>query len=297
MDILVTGSTGMIGSALMAPLTGAGHRVVRLLRAGRAGAEPTWDPARGRIDLTGAGPLDAAIHLAGENVAGGRWTAARKARIADSRLDGTRLLATALAERPRKPQVLISASAIGYYGDRGEELLPETAAPGEGFLAELTRDWEAATAPAAAAGIRVVCLRFGMVLGAGGGALRRMRRPFRWCLGGVIGSGRQYVSWVALDEVPRIVLHALSDGGLAGAVNVVTPNAVTNRQFTKTLGRVLHRPTLAHMPGWAARALFGEMAKPLLLASARAVPAVLTERGYAFEHPDLEGALRHIMGR
>ena len=297
MNVLVTGSSGMIGSAVVGFLGGRGCQVRRLVRSAPAGSDLLWDPQGGQIDLAGLGVVDAVVHLAGENIAGGRWTRARMARIADSRARGTRVLATALAELPLKPKVLMSASAVGYYGDRGDRLLAEAEPAGEGFLAGVVREWEAATAPAAEAGIRVVCLRLGVVLSSVGGALRRMLRPFRWCLGGVIGSGRQYWSWVTLDDAVRIVLHAIEHDSIAGAVNAVSPNPVTNREFTRTLGRVLRRPTVMRMPAFVARLAFGKMANALLLASARVVPKALTETGYAFQHPQLEGALRSILAR
>lgn len=297
MNVLVTGSSGMIGSALVGFLAERGHAVRRLVRSAPGKSDSLWDPRAGQIDTAGLGEMDAVVHLAGENIAGGRWTRARMARIAESRAKGTRALATALADLPRKPRVLVSASAVGYYGDRGDQRLEESDAAGEGFLAGVVRDWEAATAPAGEAGIRVVCLRFGVVLSRAGGALRRMLRPFRWCLGGVIGSGRQYWSWVTLDDAVRIVLHGMEHDSIAGPVNAVSPNPVTNREFTRTLGRVLRRPTVMRMPAFAARLAFGKMANDLLLASTRVVPNVLTETGYSFQYPQLEGALRSILGR
>ena len=296
MRVLVTGATGMIGSALAAYLTGREYEVVRLMRSGQCGTDCVWDPLQGRIELGGTGAIDAAVHLAGENIASGRWTAARKARIAGGGIRGTRLLAEALAELPVRPKVLISASAVGCYGDRGDQLLAESAGRGEGFLSRVVRDWEAATAPASDAGIRVVHLRLGMVLSAAGGALKKMLPAFRWCLGGVIGSGRQYVSWVSLDDVVRVVRYLLEAPAICGAVNAVAPEAVTNRELTMTLSRVLRRPAFAHMPAFVARLLFGQMADELLLSSTRAVPKALTDAGYCFQHRLLDGALRHILG-
>ena len=296
MKVLITGSSGLIGSALVRVLTERGCEVRRMVRSNPSPSDLLWDPMGERIDLTSLEAIDAVVNLAGENLASGRWTPARKALFADSRILGTRLLSSALSQLARKPRVLLSASGVGYYGDRGDQLLEETAGPGKGFLPDLARDWEAATAGASEAGIRVVLLRFGVVLSAAGGALAHMLPPSLLCLGGTIGSGRQYMSWIALDEVVRAMLHAMDNESISGPVNLVTPNAVTNRQSTRALGRALHRPTSAHMPAAVARMVFGEMADELLLASARAVPKVLTETGYSFQHPEIEPALREILG-
>jgi len=287
----------MVGSALAAFLAGRGCDVCRLVRSEPTGSDCLWDPARGRIELDNAGEIDAVVHLAGENIASGRWTKARKARIADSRIDGTNLLARALVEMPHRPELLISASAVGYYGHLDDEIVDETHPRGRGFLADVAGDWEAAASRAADAGVRVVFLRLGMVLNAAGGALGRMLGPFRWGLGGVIGSGRQYISWITLDDVLGIVARIIDDPGISGPVNAVSPNPVTNREFTKTLGRVLGRPTIARMPAFVARLLFGQMADELLLGGVRAEPNVLADAGYEFKHPKLEGALRGILER
>jgi uncharacterized protein (TIGR01777 family) len=250
------------------------------------------------VDPAGLEGFDAVLHLAGENVGSGRWTAARKAAIRDSRVDGTRLLCEALAVLARPPKTLVCASAIGIYGDRGEDALTEASPPGAGFLPGVCREWEAASGPASRKGIRVVALRIGMVLSPKGGALSRMLPLFRAGLGGVIGGGRQYVSWVALDDLPGIVLHALQCGDLSGPVNAVAPRPVTNREFTETLGRVLSRPTPLPVPAFALRlAVGGEMADALLLASARVVPKRLLDTGYSFRSPQLEPALRRLLGR
>ena len=301
MKVAVTGATGLIGSALVPFLLGGGHEVVALRRAsaGRRadGEAPSWDPETGALsDGVGDG-LDALVHLAGENIAGGRWNAARKARIRDSRVDGTRRLAEALACLPRPPHTLVAASAIGFYGDRGDEVLDESSAPGDDFLSEVGQAWEEAAAPAREAGIRVVHLRIGIVLTPAGGALGQMLLPFRMGVGGVIGSGRQYMSWVALDDVLGGILHALRTEGLAGAVNMVAPSPATNAEFTRALGRVLRRPTILPMPSFGARLAFGEMADALLLSSTRVDPARLRESGFSFGYPDLEDALRHLLGR
>jgi uncharacterized protein (TIGR01777 family) len=257
----------------------------------------SWDPAAGAIDSTGLVGVDAVVHLAGESIAGGRWTEARKRRIRDSRVSSTRLLARALAQLASPPRVLVAASATGYYGDRGAEVLREESAPGAGFLAGVCREWEAAAEPAARHGIRVVHLRIGLVLSRDGGALASLLTPFRLGAGGPVGSGAQYWSWITLDDLLGAILHALTTEALAGPVNAVAPNPVTNREFAKTLGRVLRRPALLPLPAFAARLVLGEMADALLLASARVVPARLQATGYAFRAPTLEGALRHELGR
>lgn len=299
MHILVTGSTGLIGSTLVSFLSTDGQQVTRLVRtAPRPGhAEVHWQPETGSIATPGLEGLDAVVHLAGENIAAGRWTAEKKASIRDSRVQGTHLLCDALAQLVNPPKVLVSASAIGYYGDRGAEVLREDSRPGRGFLADVCRAWEAATAPAAQRGIRVVNLRFGIVLSAAGGALAKMLLPFKMGVGGIIGSGQQYMSWIALDDVVGAIHHTLITDTLHGPVNAVAPNPVTNAVFTKTLGRVLWRPTLFPLPAFVARAAFGEMADALLLASTRVEPARLKDTHYAFRYPELEGALRHVLGK
>jgi hypothetical protein len=254
-----------------------------------------WDPDARYIDAAGLEGLDAVVHLAGEPIAGGRWTALRKARIRDSRVQGTRLLCEALSHTSRPPATLVCASAIGFYGNRGDEALTETSAGGQGFLAEVCRDWEAAAEPARQKGIRVVNSRFGVILSARGGALAKMTTPFKLGLGGVVGSGRQYMSCIALDDCVAAILHGLGTDGLRGPMNVVGPIAVTNYEFTKTLGRILRRPTVIPMPAIAARLAFGEMAEELLLSSTRVEPRKLQESGFQFKHADLESALRSAL--
>ena len=297
MNVLVSGSGGLIGSALAPALSGDGHLVRPLRRAPQAGADATsWNPDDGSFAAGALDGIDAVVHLAGENIAGGRWTAARKARIRDSRVDGTRRLCAALAALDTPPRVLVAASAIGFYGDRGDALLDESAAPGTGFLPEVSRSWETAAAPAREAGIRVAHLRIGIVLSPAGGALAQMLLPFKLGVGGVLGSGDQYMSWIALDDVVGIVRHALADESLSGPVNTVAPQAVTNREFTRALGKVLRRPTILPAPAFALRIALGEMADALLLASTRVDPAALRATTFEFQHPQLDGALRHVLG-
>lgn len=298
MKILVTGSSGLVGGALVPFLTTGGHQAVRLVRSAAKGEDAVrWDPGRGEIDADALEGLDAAVHLAGENIASGRWNEDTKRRIRDSRVKGTQLLAATLAARRQPPRVLVCASAIGYYGDRGGDVMTESSQAGTGFLADVCREWEAASQPAADAGIRVVCLRIGVVLSARGGALAKMLTPFKLGLGGVVGSGDQYMSWIALDDVVGAIHHCLMDETLRGPVNGVAPHPVTNREFTKTLGGVLSRPTIVPMPAFAVRLAFGEMGEELLLSSTRVEPRQLSASGYTFRFPELGEALRHLLGR
>jgi uncharacterized protein len=298
MHVAVTGSRGLVGSALVLFLTTGGHRVTRLVRGAPANSdEAAWDPAGGMADLSRLDGMDAVVHLAGENIAAGRWTPARKAEIRRSRVEGTRRLCEALAQLAHPPRVLASASAVGFYGDRGAEVVTEDRASGDGFLPDVCRDWEAATEPASRAGIRVVTLRFGMILSPAGGALRKMHLPFRLGIGGCVGDGQQFMSWIALDDAIGAIHHCLCGEQVRGPVNVAAPGPVTNADFTRTLARVLRRPAVILLPAFAARLLFGEMADALLLASTRVVPARLQASGYRFRFPDLESALRHLLGR
>ena len=298
MKILVSGSAGLVGSALVPSLAGDGFEVVRLVRARTAAAPGTiaWDPEGGWIDPGALEGFDGVVHLAGDNIASGRWSRAKKERIRRSRVEGTRLLSEALSRLSRPPRVLVCASAIGYYGSRGDEVLREESPPGNDFLAGVCREWEGAAEPAARRGIRAVHLRFGVILSATGGALARMLPPFRLGAGGIAGSGRQVLSWITLDDAVGAIRHALSTEALRGAVNAVAPGPVTNREFTRILGSVLRRPTLLPVPAFALRLAFGEMADALLLSSARVEPARLLAAGYRFRHPDLETALRHLLG-
>jgi len=295
--VVVTGSHGLIGSALVPALEAGGARVIPLVRAAgapRPGAL-SWDPSRGRLDPGGLEGVDAVVHLGGENIAAGRWTADRKTRIRRSRIEGTALLARTLAGPGTRPRVFVCASATGYYGDRGDEVLDEESPPGTGFLADVCREWEAAADPARAAGVRVVHLRTGTVLSRTGGALGQLLPVFRMGAGGPLGSGRQYMSWIALADAVAVIQHLLAHEEIAGPVNVVAPHPVTNREFTRALGRVLHRPTLVSVPAAALRMLFGELADSALLASARVEPVRLLRSGYAFRLPEIEGALRALV--
>ena len=295
MNVLMTGSSGTVGTALTTFLTSGGHQVRRLLRTPGSEANATWwNPVDGTFADGALDGIDAVVHLAGEGIAAGRWTEARKARIRDSRVIGTQRLSEALAKMEIFPKVLVAGSALGFYGDRGDELLDESASPGTGFLSDVCQSWEDATAPVRDRGVRVVNLRMGLVLRS---LLSQMLLPFRLGVGGVLGAGDQYMSWVDLDDVLRIALRLLTDESISGPVNAVSPNAVTNREFTKTLGRVIRRPTIFPMPAVAARLIFGEMADALLLASTRVDPAVLKTIGFEFEFPQLDGALRHVLGR
>jgi uncharacterized protein (TIGR01777 family) len=299
MKVLVSGSTGLIGSALVRNLSDEGYIVKRLVRpsSGIEGDAILWDPGKGTVDCNGLEGHDAIVHLAGENIAGSSWTPKRKALIRDSRIRGTELLCETLSRLARPPATLVCASAVGFYGNRGDELLREDSPPGEGFLSKVCREWEEATAEIARTTVRVVNLRIGMVLAAGGGALAKMLPAFRAGAGGRIGSGEQYISWIALPDLVGVIRHALSTDSLVGPVNAVTPNPLTNREFTKLLGRILKRPTVAVLPAFAARVLFGEMADELLLASSRVEPAKLLASDFRFRLPEAEGALRFLLGR
>jgi uncharacterized protein (TIGR01777 family) len=298
MKVLVTGATGLVGSELVPFLTAGGHEVYRLTRSNAVEANDiTWNPDAGELPKARLEGMDAVVHLAGENIAASRWNPVVKERLRHSRVDTTRFLCEALAQLQHPPKTLICASAIGYYGDRGSEILTESAAPGRGFLAEMCRDWEAACEPARQKGMRVVNLRIGVVLSPKGGGLAKMLTPFRMGVGGVIGSGRQYWSWISIDDVVGVIDHCLTSPQLSGAVNATAPSPVTNRDFTKTLGAVLRRPTVFPMPGFVAKIMLGEMAEDLLLGSARVMPNRLSESNYRFHHPTLEGSLRHLLGQ
>jgi uncharacterized protein (TIGR01777 family) len=293
--IAITGSSGLIGRRLVTALTAASHQVHPLVRRqpGPGTKEIAWQPDEGKIDASALEGLDAVIHLAGENIAAGRWTPERKQVIERSRVVSTRLLCETLAHLGKPPKVLVSASAVGYYGDRGSEPLNEDSMPGRGFLPQLCQRWESATEPASTAGIRVVRLRIGIVLAREGGALAKMIGPFKLGLGGKLGNGKQYMSWIAADDLVACMQHLLFASQLAGPVNAVAPSPVTNADFAATLGRVLKRPSFARVPALAIRARFGEMGECLLLASAKIQPSRLQADGFDFAYPTLEAALRH----
>ena len=295
MQVLVTGTTGFIGSHLVPFLAQRGHAVQRVTRRPPRPGDVAWDPARGEIDVTALRPPDAVVHLAGENIADGRWTEAKKQRIRDSRVQGTHFLSATLAELPHPPRALVSASAVGYYGHRGEEVLTEESGGGTGFLAAVCRQWEAATQPAVNAGIRTVCLRTGLVLGADGGVLHTLLPRFQLGLGGPVGSGRQYGSWISLPDLLHVILHCIGTESLSGPVNAVAPTPVTMKEFATTLGQVLNRPARVSVPEFAVRLALGEMANELVCASARVVPARLHASGYGFIHATLAAALRDLL--
>ncbi|HEY8240417.1 MAG TPA: TIGR01777 family oxidoreductase, partial [Kiritimatiellia bacterium] len=290
-------SSGLLGSALVPYLTGSGHFVVRLVRnkPDRDRGDIVWDPVSGKIERTRLEGFDAVVHLAGENIARRRWSRARKARILSSRVQGTEFLAQTLAGLQNKPRVLVSASGIGYYGNRPGHVVREETPAGTGFLAELCQEWERSTQIADTAKIRVVQMRFGIVLSPRGGALRTMLGPFRLGLGGPFGSGRQFMSWIAIDDALAAILRAIEDDKIRGPVNAVAPQPVTNAEFTRTLGRVLARPALLPAPAFALRLALGELADEGLLSSCQAVPGKLSSAGFKFEYPDLEEALRRML--
>ena len=297
MNIAISGSHGFIGLAVVTALAGAGHRIIPLIR-GRSAVEGgiAWSVEAAYVDTAKLAGIDAVVHLAGEPIPG-RWTPQKKARILESRFKGTRLIAEAVSQLAKPPKVFVCASAIGYYGDRGEEILREESPSGGGFLAQVCREWEAATEPAAKKGIRVVNLRIGIVLGAGGGALAQMLTPFRMGVGGRIGSGKQWMSWIALDDLVGVIQHVLTTANLQGPVNAVAPNAVTNAEFTRTLGKVLSRPTIFPLPAFVVKLAFGQMGEEALLGSQRVEPARLQASSYQFRYPELEGALRRAVGK
>ncbi|MBI5835584.1 MAG: TIGR01777 family protein [Armatimonadetes bacterium] len=294
MTILLTGASGLIGTALTAHLAAAGHTVLPLRRSARQAGQRCWEPAAGRLDPDAFDGVEAVVHLAGESVAG-RWTAARRAAIVESRVVGTRLLAAGMAAEPTRPRVLVSASAVGYYGDRGDELLTESSTPGSGFLADVAVQWEAAADDARAAGIRVVHPRFGVVLSSLGGALPRMLPPFRLGLGGPLGSGRQFMPWISLRDATRALAHLLDSEDVAGPVNLVAPEAVTNGEFSRALAAALGRPALGWVPAAALRLALGQMAVEMLLGSQRVQPAALLASGFAHADPILRPALNSVL--
>lgn len=298
MRVLISGASGLIGGALGSYFQATGAETVVLARR-RPDPDDAdrlfWNPEGGILDPAMVDGFDAVIHLAGENIASGRWTVEKKRRIFDSRILGTALLSKALASCATKPKVYICASAVGYYGDRGGEVLSETSEPGKGFLAETCQAWEAAAQPAKDAGIRTVHLRTGMVLSASGGALARLLFPFRLGLGGPLGAGKAWMSWIALDDLVRVVAFCMEENALSGPVNAVAPCPVINREFTRALGKALHRPAIMPVPSLILRIIFGEMAREVLLASAQVMPERLERAGFDWHYPNIESALRFCL--
>jgi uncharacterized protein (TIGR01777 family) len=296
MKVLIAGASGLVGSAVIPSLEREGAQVTRLVRSSAGAGEIEWHPNRDQIDGAALEGFDALINLAGENIAAGRWTDEVKRKIRDSRVNGTHLLSEAIAKLKQKPKAFLCASATGIYGDRGDEPLDEQSDSGGGFLAGVCREWEKSTEPALAAGVRTVFLRFGPILAREGGMLAKLLTPFKMGMGGRVGPGTQYISWVAIDDVVNAVKLALKDESIRGPLNIVSPNPVTNEVFTKTLGHVLSRPTALAMPAFAVRLAFGEMADEMLLTSQRVIPKRLNDAGLEFEFPELEGAFRRYLG-
>lgn len=295
MKVAITGASGLVGTALTKSLEADDVTVVAVTRRPKKDDDIVWSPIEGKIDTDAFEGLDVVVHLAGENIAGGRWNSAMKQRIRESRVKGTDLLCRTLAELQSKPKVLVSASAIGYYGDQRPEPVDETAGIGQGFLADVCHAWEDACKPARDAGIRTVNPRIGVVLSKHGGALEKMLFPFKMCAGGIIGNGKQVWSWVSIDDVVGGIRHAIDNESVQGPVNLTAPNASTNAEFTKALGHVLGRPTIVPLPAFAAKLILGEMADALLLSSSRVLPKKLQDTGYQFRHESLEPALREVL--
>lgn len=298
MKILLSGSSGLIGKELLSCLENLGHHVICLRRDRQKLKENTifWDPEKGILDSSAVENFDAVIHLAGENIAARRWNEKQKQRILDSRIKGTTLLTQALCQIKNPPKVFISASAVGFYGDRGSELCTEETSCGSGFLANVCRQWESATKPVIERDIRTINLRTGIVLSTKGGALKKMLTPFKFGLGGKLGSGNQYMSWISIDDALNIILYVLINESIKGPINVVAPLSVTNAELTDTLGKVLHRPTLFNVPAFALNMIFGEeMSKECLLSSTRVEPLRLIQAGYPFLYPELGSALKHLL--
>ena len=295
MKIAIAGGSGLVGSALIPALEDDGHEVTRLVRDSPKAGEIEWHPNQDQIEPGKLDGFEVIINLAGESIAEGRWTDEKKKKIHDSRVNGTHLLSEAMAQLAQKPRVFLCASATGIYGDRGDEVLDEQSESGGGFLAGVCREWEKATEPAANAGVRVVNLRFGPILAREGGMMEKMLTPFKMGLGGKVGFGKQYISWVAIDDVVAAIKLAMKDDSIRGPLNIVSPNPVTNERFTRALGEALSRPTIMAMPAFAARFAFGEMADEMLLVSQRVVPKRLNVAGYKFQFAELEATLRHVL--
>lgn len=295
LKIAITGASGLVGSALSAALTSGGNRVLPIVRSRPRDGEVYWSPPEGIIESEKLEGLDAVIHLAGEGIANGRWTTAKKQAIVTSRIGTSELLVATFRRLSAPPRVLLSASAVGYYGDRGDEVLTEESAPGKGFLAQTAEQWEGRCADAAELGVRAVQARFGIILDPRGGALGKMLFPFRCGLGGRLGNGAQWMSWIAIDDAVAALCHLLSSSGVSGPVNVCSPTPVTNREFTESLASVLHRPACFHLPRTVLRVVFGEMADAALLSSTRALPKRLEDSGFSWRYAELESALRHLL--
>jgi uncharacterized protein len=299
MKIIVSGASGLVGTALTKSLHAEGHTVLRLVRKRTpkevTSAEIRWDPLSAQVDVPALEGADAVVHLSGANVSKGRWTSARKGVLCSSRLDSTRILVDSLARLRRKPRVFISASAVGYYGNRGDEILTESVGPGSDFLSHLARDWEAEAMRASQSGMRTVILRFGVILSSEGGALPEIIRPFKFGVGGRLGSGRQWMSWIALPDAVDIIESSMANAEWNGPLNAVAPEPVRNSEFAQIVGRVLRRPAILPVPAFMLRLALGEMADALLLSSQRAIPERLLQSGYAFKLPDLEAALRTML--
>lgn len=295
MKVAITGASGLVGQALSEAMKRSGNEPIPVSRRRSQAGSIFWDPAKGEIESEKLEEIDAIVHLAGESIAGGRWTNSFKQKILDSRVNGTRLIAETILKLSQPPKVFISTSAVGYYGNRGDATLTEDSRGGEGFLADVCRAWEACADRVIESPVRLAKLRFGVVLSKSGGTLALMLTPFRFGLGGVIGPGTQFMSWVTIDDVVRAIQYVLTHDEARGVFNVTSPVPVTNREFTKTLGSVIHRPTVLGIPSFAARLALGEMADELLLSSTRAVPEHLEKIGFRFEHPELKEALVHLL--
>jgi uncharacterized protein (TIGR01777 family) len=299
MKILVTGSSGLVGSDLVPYLKKEGHEIKKLVRSAIVTEDGAicWDPQHCEVNPDDFEGYDVLINLAGENIASGRWTPEKKRKIKDSRVLGTHIICELLARLKDPPKLVINASAVGFYGNRDDELLHEGSSPGTGFLSEVCQEWEAATEPAEKRGIRVVKIRLGVVLSPKGGVLARLLTPFKWGVGGVVGSGKQYMSWIHIQDLAEAIEFIIDNETISGPVNLVAPEAVTNRKFTKTLGQVLHRPTIFPLPAPIARLALGEMADELLLSSTRVSPDVLLQHNFSFNYPTLKEALVNLIGK
>lgn len=295
MKVAIAGASGLVGSALIPVLKKLGGQITRLVRSKPKAGEIEWHPNQDEVSSRLLEGFEVIINFAGENIAGGRWTDDQKRKIRDSRVNGTHLLSEAIAKLTQKPRVFVCASATGIYGDRDDETLDEQSESGGGFLAGVCREWEKACEPAIKAGTRVVNLRFGPIIAREGGMLAKLLTPFKMGMGGKVGSGKQFISWVALEDAVNAVMLAIQDESIRGPLNVVSPNPVTNEEFTKTLGHALNRPTALAMPAFAARLAFGEMADEMLLASQKVIPKRLTTAGFVFKYPELEPTLKHLL--